>query len=91
VRCGACDETGSAAIRFYHFTRGLNCWEDEPIHLPLVSLTDTQAVFEKPERSTPRRITYRLMRPDELLVELTGVEESGDESIELLNMRRVRR
>ncbi len=82
------EDAGSVALRFLHYRRNLGPIDDKPLYLPLVSAGPTQAVFENPALETLRRITYRLMSPTKLRVQVDTVHDAKPTSL-VLDFERV--
>ena len=71
------DEEHGLVFRLRHFERGLKPWaaeKDGPLTYPLLDVGDGYAIFENPERDSPRRFVYR-RSGDELSMRVEGVEE----------------
>jgi len=71
-------EAGGLVFRLRHFGRQLKPWEkDGPLTYPLKSLTGTEAVFEHPTESDPKRFIYR-RQGDRLFVRLEAEDVGGE-------------
>ena len=49
---------------------------------PLVSLTTNEFAFENPEHDFPQRISYRLVKPGELLARIEGTRNGKARAID---------
>jgi hypothetical protein len=77
-------------LRFRHFNPGLVGWEekDRPLVLPLVKLTDGEAVFDNGDAAKPLRLTYKRPAPGELVVVLERMEKDKLTATEFRYKRR---
>jgi hypothetical protein len=86
------EENGGVTLRFKHFDAGLVSWEekDKFLQYRVVSASPSEIVFEDPERTFPRRITYRLVGDNEAVHILEG-ERNGQPARMELPYKRVNR
>ncbi len=55
-------------MRLRHYKTAMADVDKEPIRLKLVKSSKSEAVFENPDNEKPKRITYALTKPDQVLV-----------------------
>lgn len=55
-------------MRLRHYKTAMADVDKEPIRLKLVKSSKSEAVFENPDNEKPKRITYALTTPDQVLV-----------------------
>ncbi len=82
------EENEGVTLRFKHFDAGLVSWEekDKFLQYRVVSAGPQEVVFEDPQRSFPRRITYRLSG-DQAVHILEGERDGQPARMELLYRR----
>lgn len=83
-------EPSGPALKLKHFDRGLIGWEEknEALRLPLVSATQTEAVFDDQHATHPTRLTYRRPARDSLLIRLES-ERDGKPNVQDFRFARI--
>ena len=83
-------EASGPVLKFKHFNRGLVGWEekDQALVLPLVKLTQAEAVFDNGNAAKPLRLIYRRPAAGELVVVLERMEEGKLASTEFRYRRK---
>lgn len=74
------------AINYIPTVRGQN--NDMPVMFILISSDSNKLIFENPAHDFPQRITYRMMSPDSLIAEISGLI-NGEHHAQKFPMRRV--
>jgi hypothetical protein len=83
-------EASGPVLKFKHFNRGLVGWEekDQALVLPLVKLTDAEAVFDNGDAAKPLRLIYKRPSAGELVVVLERMEKGKLEATEFRYRRK---
>lgn len=62
--------------------------DDQPVRFALKNMTDSLLVFENPEHDFPQVITYRKVRADSLVAEISGIR-NGQERKQQFPMKKI--
>ena len=77
-------------MRLRHFKTAMAEVEKEPIRLKLIRASASEAVFENPDHEKPKRITYALAKPDQVVVSVETMRD-GKKVTFPLKMERVKK
>lgn len=84
------DEGDTVVLRFKHFNNKMFGWEekDECLDFTLVRTGKREVVFEHPTRRNAKRLIYRSLSDNTLIVRVEGIEKDGSTSKEEYTFKR---
>jgi len=62
---------------------------DEAVEFKMTNSTEKQLLFENPKHDYPKKISYTLVTPDNLAIEISGIQQ-GKPSVQKYSMKKVK-